>query len=374
MAGLNTTAANFVHSLLAAAHRTSRETPIRGADGDGVFPPMAGFDLLGLRTRTPPVIPDTNVLRRDIGRVCRRRERTVLLNAANSGAIRLLCPIHVVNEMFEHAQRFSDQIGIDVAEYLTVWRRDYLSLMRVIDDLPDGLLTSDEETRVDTLATVDPDDVPAVRLVLATGGFFLSDDRPALTAVYGSAVDFGRHTKWVGALMAGGDAHELGNALETGALLSRIVGGVALSAGRRVASSGAIAGLSLGAALIAYAHATPNRRAKARAAAGMAGAVILQTFVSYLEASGEICSLAAPAPAAVHIALTSDRARLTRACLLAFGQTAHSTHTARSLREHLPTNLGVPSGEAKVRSVLREYGCFFEPYAGHFQLGRPLSR
>lgn len=215
------------------------------------------------------------MLRCDIGRVCRRKERTVLLNAANSDAIRLLCPIHVVNEMFEHAQRFSDQIGIDSAEYLTVWRRDYLPLMRVIDDLPHGLLTSDEEARVDTVATVDPDDVPAVRLTLATGGFFLSDDRPALTAGYGSAVDFDRHTKWVGALMAGGNAHELGSALEAGALLSRIGGAVALSAGRRAASSPTIAGLSLGAALIAYAHGTPSRRAKARAAVGMTGAVIL---------------------------------------------------------------------------------------------------
>lgn len=368
---LNEKAAGFVRELLSKAHRESLAAPIRGPSVDGVFPQLESLYLSGLHPGPPAVIPDTNLLRRDIGRVVRRGQRTTLSNAANTGALRLLCPAHVVDEVFEHAEKFSGQMRIGVDDYLRVWRRDYLPLMRVIDEVPAGLLTADEEARVAILQRVDPDDVPAVRLTLAVGGFFLSDDHRALEAVYGNSVDFERHARWVGALKAGGDAHQLGKVLEIGALLSRLVGVGASAAGRKVVTSPSAALFAVGGALAIYARSTPTARAKLTARLGAAGTAILTVFMEYTKANEEIRSLSAPHPGLALESSVSAQGRLTRACLVAFCQSAESTHTAAGLRRLLPTSLAVPHGEAKVRAILRGHGCFHEAYMGHFQLGCP---
>ena len=167
-----------------------------------VFPTLMACDSFSVTARVPPVVPDTNVLRRDLGRSC-KGGRTVLVNAANSGAVRLLCPAHVVVEMFEHAELFSSQMRLPVATYLQVWRRDYLPLLRVVDGLPSGMWTAGEEARISELERRDPDDVPAARLALAVGAYFVSTDGGPLEAVYGRPVDASIHDKWVTTLKSG---------------------------------------------------------------------------------------------------------------------------------------------------------------------------
>ena len=104
---------------------------------------------------------------------------------------------------------------------------------------------------------------------------------------------------------------------------------------------------------------------------GAAGTAILTVFMEYSKANEEIRSLSAPHPGLALESSVSAQGRLTRACLVAFCQSAESTHTAAGLRRLLPTSLAVPHGEAKVRAVLRGHGCFHEAYKGHFQLGCP---
>jgi hypothetical protein len=66
------------------------------------------------------------------------------------------------------------------------WRSKYLPLIRVIEDrdLPRDLLDPSEVERVQVLEEIDPDDVPSVTLALAIEAFYLSEDGPALRAVY----------------------------------------------------------------------------------------------------------------------------------------------------------------------------------------------
>jgi hypothetical protein len=129
----------LLDNMLATAHRMSTSREIIGPDAAGVFPPLVALNALGIRTRLPPVVPDTNILRDDVRRVCRTGHRTVLLNLANSGALRILCPPHVIDEIYEHADEFSNGLGVDL--FLQVWERDYLPLLRVVGDLPMSVLT-----------------------------------------------------------------------------------------------------------------------------------------------------------------------------------------------------------------------------------------
>ena len=290
------------------------------------------------------------------------------MNAANSGAVRLLCPAHVVVEMFEHAELFSSQMRLPVATYLQVWRRDYLPLLRVVDGLPSGMWTAGEEARISELERRDPDDVPAARLALAVGAYFVSTDGGPLEAVYGRPVDASIHDKWVTTLKSGGDAHELANVLEAGALLARLVG----SAAAATPSPTSTAVLAVSGLLAAYATAGSPRRARMRAAAGAAGAVALGVLGSYMEATSAIAALAAPPPGRDDVASMPAEARAARACLVEFCRSPQPTLSASELRARL-SRAGATANERTVRSILRAYPCFYQPHRGRFQLGRPAA-
>lgn len=66
-----------------SAHQRARWAPIVGPDEAGRFPEWGRMQR--------PVVVDANILRRDLGRVCRNGERLVMVSAANTGAIRLYC-------------------------------------------------------------------------------------------------------------------------------------------------------------------------------------------------------------------------------------------------------------------------------------------
>ena len=376
---LDAAAAGMIERLLIDAHARSRDRPIVGADGDGVFPAAYGIDVLGLTRRTPPVIPDTNLLSRDIGFSVRRSVRSVLVNAGNTGAVRLLCPAHVAAEIVSHSAKFSNQVGVDESQYLTAWHRDYLPLLRIVPELSLGMFTPAERSRIARLTELDYDDVPAAKLAIAAGGFFLSDDERALTAVYGTARTLARNTsgftKWVDALKGWGNADELGKILEFGGLLTRLAGVGAAAVVRQSRSTPktatALAIASLGGLAYTYRRATPEKRITIRSGASVAATYLLELVVQYAAAIAALGAHAAPQPTATELAATTTSDdRLARAFIKFLSRHPESIVTARMLSEMLPPRVA-PRGEAKVRHVLRSYDCFTQPYGGWFQLGAP---
>jgi predicted nucleic acid-binding protein len=357
-------APSVLDDMLVIAHRTSASRPIFGPDAAGVFPSLVLLNSLGLRKQLPPVVPDTNILRADVRRVCRLGSRTVLLNLANSGALCILCPAHVADEMYEHADEFSKGFGVD--QFLGIWESDYLPLLRVVDEVPMSALTVVERQRVTVLETKDPDDVPAARLSLATGAFFLSNDGPALDAVYGKGSDRTRHREWVSTLKAGGNANELANLLEMVAMFGRLVAMPAGELAKRVGSSPAAALVAAAGAMIAYEASGPHRRKKVRSGVTAAMAGVVTSYDRWQSAIAEFSGAAAPAPTANDLkALTPDE-KLLRAVLQEFGLSPRATLSASEL--HQKTRSG---SETKVRALLRSNDCFFQASRGRFQLGRP---
>jgi predicted nucleic acid-binding protein len=210
-----------VAELLRSSHLRASSAPINFPDTNGRFPQV--LQLRSIWPRMPTVVPDANVLFRDIGRSAKENQRTVLVNAANTGAIRMLCPQFIVDEVYEHAEKMALRYETTRACYIDRFELEYLPLIRIVADLPPGLWTPKEEERLDVLRTKDPDDMPAVRLALATGSIYLSTDKDALKAAYG-AYDKDQHEKWRQILMAGGDAAELSQFIDAVWMLSYVAG------------------------------------------------------------------------------------------------------------------------------------------------------
>lgn len=366
---------DFLDGLLRNAHELSRVRPISGADANGVFPAAHGLQVLGLANDAPPVIPDTNLLRDDIRRTVSRRERGVLLSAANAGAIRLLCPAHVADEIVEHTIKFAGDL--DATEFSNTWTRDYLPLMRIVGDLNLALFATSETQRIHTLMDKDPDDVPAAKLSIASGGFFLSADQNALEAVYGPGDvlqrDVDGHTKWVNALMSWGDSHELAQIIEAGALVARL-GGTTVTGGYRRARGApvlAAAGGLLAVGSLVDAYRRSDLAGRGRFRRGMTSAVggILELLVRQADLAAEIGRLGAPQPASDELAALTGEGRLARSCIYRLARHPQPIVTARQMSDLLPNTLS-PRGETKVRQVLRANDAIFDqPYRGWFQLG-----
>jgi hypothetical protein len=133
----------------------SRSAEIDRPDQNGAFP---GSRLHGLlRGESLLVVPDTNVLLSDIGHFFRTGMRTVLASAANNGAIRLFCAQHVHEEVYRHSEERAPKYGATRSEYLALWAREYLPLMRTIDegDLPAELLAPAASSRLQRFGLVD---------------------------------------------------------------------------------------------------------------------------------------------------------------------------------------------------------------------------
>jgi predicted nucleic acid-binding protein len=155
-------------------HLIATTLPITGADAAGCFT-TPGISAL------PPLVADANVLNRDVIRAARTGKRTILLNAANSGLLRLFVADHVLAEVVEHAGRMAQRAKVSTGAYLECWQKQYLPLLRLVE-VRDGLLGAAEQARVDLLAAGpaamrDPDDVPTAVLTLQLGAVLLSTDR-----------------------------------------------------------------------------------------------------------------------------------------------------------------------------------------------------
>jgi predicted nucleic acid-binding protein len=359
--------------IVGSMHRDSCRETIRLPAENGAFPEE-------IILRPPPVVADANRLRNDILRACRTGQRTVLVNTANGGLLRLFCAQHVIDEVLEHSAKWAAAGKVSQQAFLAKWLSDYLPLIRVISDDPAhlSLLTPEEADRIKILAEKDPDDVPSATLALLLEAFYLSNDRPALEAVYGPDADLTEHAEWVQVLKAGGDAGELGKMLTAAANLtvlasSGIIGGV-----RRLAAATS-PWLLLAAGFIAgwrLAIASDTTKQKWKAAGTAALHYCLGAFIAYEEVRTRFARVSPATPSWNTLATSrSSTAVLTRACMHTLARSM-SDCSAVELAQDLPY-LQVPRGEAKIRAALRAMDCFTEVWRGRWQLGHvaePVAR
>jgi predicted nucleic acid-binding protein len=361
--------------MAAMVHRQNLSRPIEGPNDVGEFP---GAFLAGTRMRgVPPVVADANILCRDVLRACRYDQRTILVNATNSGMIRLYVARHVLDEVVEHAADWTGGTDVTESAFVDRWQRDYLPLLRMVE-VEDGLLSQEELDRIALLdhgpspKVCDPDDVPTATLALQLGAFLLSRDKAALRAVYGADVDFARHDEWVAILGIGGDAGALGSTFQSTAG-GVLVAGYGAFAGLRwlwqhVSPWAVIALAALGTA--AMVKAKPKTREKI----AEVGASILEFFAElyalYQVAEDQFLAVAPAIPSWASLASEAPKgnAVLTRACLHTLARTATGSRSAEELADELPP-LAVSSHVKAVRSVLRGHACFKETYRGRWQVG-----
>lgn len=349
-------------------HMRNSTEPVRYPTTNGAFP-------ASLLATVPPVVADANVLRDDLLYACGHNQRTALANAANGGLLRLFCARHVVDEMVEHSAEWTDGKDVTQADFLTRWAAEYLPLIRVLDIDEDAtaMLTPEEAARLDLLAIVDPDDLPSAVLALFLGAYYLTQDGPALRAVYGPDVDLDEYKRWREVLRAGGDAGQLGEMLQaaTGTAMglgSGVVNGIDWLVGK-IGWIGTLAA-GLGAGLLVSKTSQETRRSL-HSTLSAAGRGFGQLLVEYHEASARLQGVSVRAPDWTELAeAVADPAEvLARACVYALARPGASDQSARSLRQNLP-ELPVPHGEAKVRAVLYERrDLFAQPWAGRFQVG-----
>jgi hypothetical protein len=301
----------------------------------------------------------------------------VLVTAANVGALRLYVASHVIEEVHRHGDRWAEESGdVSPAAFWARWREEYLPLLRVVGNrhLSDDLLDREERARLARLAVRDPDDVPSVILSLALGAFFLSEDHAAVRAVYGEEVDLEAHRGWLDVLRCSGDAGELGKMVFGASMLPAIAGGGAIEAGRWVSrkfSPWALLPIGLGLLLLARRHLDSERLAGLRDGAGKLAWGFAHIYLRYQGEYERFRAAAPPAPAWNRLtAETAPRAVLWRACAYCLARSPGGHRAASELAGELPA-LGVGQGEALVREVLRDGGCFCETYTGRWQLGSP---
>lgn len=363
-----------LQATLHAAHVKSSKEPIIFPSAEGAFADNAFF------VSPTPVVVDANILRNDILYACRRNQRTVLVTAANAQLLRLFCAQHVVDEVREHAEKWTDGPKVSQAAFLDRWIFEYLPVIRVVqtDDIIPALLGPQERSRIETLAEIDPDDLPSAVLALVLEAFYLSEDRSPLQAVYGHDVDLAAHHEWVEALKAGGDAGELGRMFHFFVwVFAPLVGSILMPLKILVTRlrwwSLVAPALASG---LAIKYTSPEVKHSIRSAASSAGkalppalAVCHDVFAVYRDLLERLERTAPSVPSWDELATTNgNEAVLLRACLHTLARSPMSDRSARELADALPA-LAVAQGETKVRYILRSHDCFFEVWRGRWQVG-----
>jgi predicted nucleic acid-binding protein len=360
--------------FLSSVHRDNATAPIVASDAMGAF---FGSSLDVLLGEALPLVVDANVLRNDIGYVCRTGRRTTLLTATNARIFRLYCAQHVYDEVEEHAAEWAADMELDPDAYLSAWRKNYVPLARRVDtDGMESLLSPAERQRVDRLRLLlDVDDVPSAVLALATGAFFLSEDGAPHETVYGRTLSAAERSAWLPILQAGGDSAELTRLVAfTGAVPAFAVMGGAYVA-RRLWALSPLLLLSVLAFAAVLATRVPRDRYRAGGQAILTTLSVLSTHVyqPQYEALERFRSALPPFPSWDDLVAALPRdAALARACLYRLARSRRSPIHARDLADELPT-LGIGQAPQRVGKVLHRYECFDEPYRGIWQLGSPVG-
>ncbi len=326
-----------------------------------------------------PVVADTNVLLRDVAKACRQERRTILVNVANTGAVRLFCARHVLDEFAAHAARYAARRGVPFDVYIRRWESEYLPFLRLVTPA-EGLLDPAEAERVALLdhgppARRDPDDVPSAVLALHLGAFYLSTDRKPLQAVHGPGVDLKRHGEWVAVLGSAGDASELGKLLRSASGISELAGHGGLATVKWVwnnVSPWAVAGIAAVAGYSLWAAEPEDRQRILRGASAVAG-FVGEIAVEHQVASAAFTAMSAHVPAWAELArdVPAESVRA-RACLYTLARSPIPDLSAAELTDGLPV-LPASTGETAVRTTLRRHDCFHQVHRGRWQVGRPAA-
>lgn len=256
--------------------------------------------------RVVPLAPralvlDANVLRGEIGGLVRRGHDTALVTLAKIGMLSLHAATHVLEEVEEHTERWSGEMGLSATEYRTTWRTVLAPLILPVK-FGDELLTTREQARIDHLNQPaplgDPDDVPTAIASLMLEAPVLSRDVKLLRAVYGDDFDADLPGSYVDALFGGGRVlvvSELGWASLAAARLACL----AVTSGVRLvtAQTGVVAlGLAAGAGALGVAS-SPSLRARLQGLGPPALAAysfLLELATFYAEAERAFNSLTTP--------------------------------------------------------------------------------
>jgi len=358
--------------FLSSVHRENATAPIVGSDAMGAF---FGSSLDVLLGEALPLVVDANVLRNDIGYVCRTGRRTTLLTATNARIFRLFCAQHVYDEVEEHAVEWATNMGLDPDAYLSAWRENYVPLVRrVCTEGMESLLSLAERRRVGRLQLLDVDDVPSAVLALAMGAFFVSEDGAPHETVYERTLSAAERRAWLPILHAGGDSAELTRLVAfTGAVPTLTVMGGAYVA-RRLWTFSPLLLLGVVSLAALLAMRVPRDRYRAGGQAIFTTLSVLTTHVyqPQYEALERFRSALPPFPSWEDLVADLSRdAALARACLYRLARSRKSPMKARELADELPA-LGIGQAPQRVGKVLRRYECFFEPYRGIWQLGSPM--
>ncbi|MEU7611133.1 PIN domain-containing protein [Micromonospora sp. NPDC049204] len=366
--------------FLKQAHRRNSASPVSIPDERGRFAPAMLPEVF-------PVVVDANALRDDLLRVAAGKGRTLMLNAANSGVLRLFCAPHVVKEIEQHLEEWSAQKRLEPAAVRAAWRGDVAPLLRCVQ-VPDGLTTPIEQRRLDFLTQpsdasdyCDPDDVPTATLAILLNAALLSRDRAPLRAVYGEQHDHLAHAQWLDELRAVGDLGPLGgligalNAL-LGVAADGLLHGVFATA-RRVPWPWLVVGALATVGTIRYLVA-PETRHRLQTVLGTSlssvSAAVAEVLAHREDAKRQFAALLPVQPDWPEV--TEHRnpaATLTRACLHHLARSPQSDLSAKETTELLRRTGDVAAGEARVRSTLRRVDAFGEPYRGRFQVGGVVS-
>lgn len=355
-------------AYLAETQERNRSAEIARPDPYGAFP---GSWLNGLlRGESLLVVPDTNVLLGDIGHFFETGRRTVLGSAANSGALRLFCAQHVHDEVYQHSEERAPKYGATRSEYLDLWAREYLPLMRTMDagELPADFLAPSERARVDSLG--ESKDVPSVTLALALGAFFLTKDRPARRAVYAVDATPEELDKWLDTIIDGGDADELEKMIVAALTMPGLAIGGTVWLARSLAKTPPFVYLPIaGVGVYLLSRISSETYKRIGRGLGEFGSFLLEIHRPYAEALERFRAMAPPIPTWEELAETNDRKLVrARACLHKLARAPRSLMTASELSQvlgHLP----IGHDAQLVRETLHGFGCFVEPHRGRWQVG-----
>lgn len=348
-------------------------------DADGAFPAH-------LFPRTTLVVVDANTLRNDVIYSCRHAgARTTLLTGANGNILRLFCAKHVLEEVHEHYLEWCEAEDVSADTFVQVFKESYAPLLRAVWEVPEGLLSANEQARVDELRTIDPDDIPSVTLAIVLEAFYMSEDLAASRAVYGREVNREEAREWVEVLRAGGDAGMAGTVFQLAGLIPTALGAGIWEAFNRLTSELkgwarfglglALAAIGAASGVYLYRRQPEERREGIRGglvnAIEFSGAFLLE----FEDATSRLSRALPDQPGVDQLLQERDRDTvLTRACLHQLARSRRSHSSAVELAEELPT-LGIGQSATRVRQVLREWpNCFEEIYAGRWQVGRALVR
>jgi hypothetical protein len=360
-----------VDTMLTAMHGRASVAALEAPSADGVFP-AAGI------VQPRPLVGDTRFLGGDVGYACRNGRRTTLLTATNAQVFRLFCAQHVVEEVVEHHGLWSghERTTVTSAQFLERWHQEYQRMIRVVpgDGIPWEWFSPAERDRLSQLELDDADDIPSVKLALATHGMYLSKDNDALRAAYGAAADLVDHEEWLTRIRAGSDAAELMRMLHGAGTLTLAAGHGAFRGAEwiydRLGDVSIL--LGAGAVLLIWEWLSQPSRASLREGATKLIELIATVGLEQREREAHYMRALPVVPTWTDLLKTNDLdAVLGRACLYYLARESYGHMSAAELAAKIRQQL--PCSDGRVRVLLRATPCFTEVGRGRWQVGRAAA-